>query len=156
MPRKRTHDEMATSEPPPEVKEQTMLQKLRSMWEFAAVMQYIYIFGKVVKIDEDFDIEVRYTPSTCPNCSLHGDGGVIPMLGIANLMVAGLRDGMHEAQLQREIGGDWPATTQMDLFPSRSQVCSWHTTCWDVSDVSIATIYGTSIPGGNIKPRRPR
>lgn len=28
------------------------------MWEFANIMQYIYIFGKAVKIDEDFDIEV--------------------------------------------------------------------------------------------------
>lgn len=29
------------------------------MWEFASVMQFIFIFGKAVKIDEDFDIEVR-------------------------------------------------------------------------------------------------
>jgi hypothetical protein len=28
------------------------------MWEFASLMQYIFLFGNVVKIDEDFDIEV--------------------------------------------------------------------------------------------------
>lgn len=35
------------------------LRDLRNMWEFASMMQYIYIFGSVVKIDEDFDMEVR-------------------------------------------------------------------------------------------------
>lgn len=53
--RKRGRDEMELSEAAPE---QTMLQKLRNSWEFANLMQYIYIFGKVVKIDEDLAIEV--------------------------------------------------------------------------------------------------
>ena len=34
------------------------LTDLRNMWEFASLMQYIFLFGNVVKIDEDFDIEV--------------------------------------------------------------------------------------------------
>ena len=34
------------------------LKELRNMWEFASLMQYIFLFGNVVKIDEDFDIEV--------------------------------------------------------------------------------------------------
>lgn len=38
------------------------LTKLRNMWEFASLMQYIFLFGHVVKIEEDFDIEV-YTHS---------------------------------------------------------------------------------------------
>lgn len=29
------------------------------MWEFASVMQYIHTFGKAVKLDNDFDIQVR-------------------------------------------------------------------------------------------------
>ncbi|EGP91599.1 uncharacterized protein MYCGRDRAFT_33646, partial [Zymoseptoria tritici IPO323] len=33
------------------------LTKLRNMWEFASLMQYIFLFGHVVKIDDDFDIE---------------------------------------------------------------------------------------------------
>lgn len=48
---------------PPE--QQEMLAKLRNMWEFASFMQYIFLFGHVVKIDDDFDIEVcmpRDTP----------------------------------------------------------------------------------------------
>ena len=47
---------MEASEPPAEP---SMLGKLRNTWEFANLMQYIFIFGKAVKIDEDFDIEVR-------------------------------------------------------------------------------------------------
>jgi len=35
-----------------------LLQRLRNCWEFANLMQFIYTFGKVLKIDEDFDIEV--------------------------------------------------------------------------------------------------
>ena len=40
----------------PEISE--TLKELRSMWEFASLMQYIFLFGAAVKIDDDFDIEV--------------------------------------------------------------------------------------------------
>ena len=53
--RKRGRDEMEASEPAPEP---SMLDKLRNMWEFANLMQYIFIFGRAVKIDEDLTIEV--------------------------------------------------------------------------------------------------
>lgn len=39
-------------------KDNGLLSQLRNMWEFANLMQYIYTFGKVVKIDDDLDIEV--------------------------------------------------------------------------------------------------
>ena len=38
------------------------LLRLRSMWQFAALMQYMYIFGKPVKIDPEFDMEVCAQP----------------------------------------------------------------------------------------------
>ena len=53
---KRGYEEMEASEPP---KELSLLEKIRNMWEFAAIMQFIYLFGKALKIDEDFDIEVH-------------------------------------------------------------------------------------------------
>ena len=55
---------MESSEPPAET---TLLKKIRNMWEFACVMQYIFTFGKAVKINEDFDIEVHAT--TFSKCS---------------------------------------------------------------------------------------
>jgi hypothetical protein len=54
--RKRGHDEMEASEPP---KKTSLLDKLRNMWEFASLNQYIYTFGDAVKIDKDLDIEVH-------------------------------------------------------------------------------------------------
>lgn len=59
-PRKRAPDEMESSgmEPREPTKEMGLLDRIRNMWEFACIMQYIFIFGKVVKIDEDFGIEV--------------------------------------------------------------------------------------------------
>lgn len=61
--RKRLREEAAPEEPTtpaPPVKEQSLLDRLRNTWEFANLMQYICIFGKAVKIDEDFDIEVLF------------------------------------------------------------------------------------------------
>ena len=60
MPRKRSLAEMETSEPTQKQEEPSLLQRIRNMWEIASVMQYIFTFGKAVKIDEDFDIEVCY------------------------------------------------------------------------------------------------
>lgn len=56
--RKRGREEMELSEP---TQPDSMLTKLRNMWEFSNLMQYIYIFGRAVKIDEDFTIEVLRT-----------------------------------------------------------------------------------------------
>jgi hypothetical protein len=58
MPRKRTRDEMEASTPEGKKPEPSLLQRIRNMWEFASTMQFIFIFGRAVKIDEDFDIEV--------------------------------------------------------------------------------------------------
>ena len=61
--RKRTRDEMESSELTPE---SSMLDKLRNTWELANLMQYIYIFGKAVKIDEDLTIEVLFLNRAAP------------------------------------------------------------------------------------------
>lgn len=40
-----------------ESEELSTLQRIRNMWEFASLMQYIFIFGKAVRI-EDIEVEV--------------------------------------------------------------------------------------------------
>lgn len=55
--RKRAHSEME-AEPVKKPEDPSLLQRIRNCWEFASLMQYIFFFGKVVKIDEDFGIEV--------------------------------------------------------------------------------------------------
>ncbi|KAI0453661.1 hypothetical protein F5B21DRAFT_478796 [Xylaria acuta] len=37
--------------------ESDLLQRIRNSWQFANVFQWIYLFGRVVKIDENIDIE---------------------------------------------------------------------------------------------------
>lgn len=53
--RKRGRAEMESPEP----RDMSLLDRLRNMWQFSNLMQYIFIFGKAVKIDEDFTIEVK-------------------------------------------------------------------------------------------------
>lgn len=40
-------------------KELSLLQRVRNTWQFANLFQWIYLFGKVVKIDDSIDIDVR-------------------------------------------------------------------------------------------------
>jgi hypothetical protein len=54
--RKRGRQEMEAVEPP---KEPSLLDRIRNMWEFANLAQWIFIFGRAVKIDENLDIEVH-------------------------------------------------------------------------------------------------
>ncbi|KAL7628228.1 hypothetical protein AAE478_002427 [Parahypoxylon ruwenzoriense] len=49
-----------TQEPPKAPKEPTLLQRIRNTWQFANLFQWIYLFGKVVKIDENIDIDSRH------------------------------------------------------------------------------------------------
>ena len=59
---------MEAEEPAPEP---SMLHKIRNMWQFANLAQYIFLFGDAVKIDNELDIEVQhYAPkpsSDAPN-----------------------------------------------------------------------------------------
>jgi hypothetical protein len=70
MPRlKRTRDEAELDLPEepqiaPELQEK--LTALRNQWEFASFMQYIQLFGSVVKIDDGFEIEVRVGSQALP------------------------------------------------------------------------------------------
>jgi hypothetical protein len=65
-----------------------MIERLRNMWEFANLAQWIFIFGRAVKIDENIGIEVTLSlPFSLPsNC----------FLLIIYLRRVGTRDGMSE------------------------------------------------------------
>lgn len=56
--RKRTRSEATAVPEQQHPEEPGMLQRLRNCWELANLMQYIGIFGKLMKIDEEFEIEV--------------------------------------------------------------------------------------------------
>lgn len=62
MPRKRTHDEMVSPVSIAAPKDGDMLKKVRNMWEFASLFEWISIFGQVAKIRQ-IDVEVCSLPS---------------------------------------------------------------------------------------------
>jgi hypothetical protein len=67
--RKRGRQEMEAVEPP---KERGLLDRIRNMWEFANLAQWIFIFGRAVKIDENLDIEVSISPRLSTSTPLAG------------------------------------------------------------------------------------
>ena len=54
-PRKRAFEEVDAPEAPNEM---GLLNRVRNMYEFAAIMQFLVFFGDALKIDKDFDINV--------------------------------------------------------------------------------------------------
>jgi len=55
--RKRSAQELdANSAQQPE--QPSMLQRLRNMWQFANLYQFILLFGSALKLDDNMDIEV--------------------------------------------------------------------------------------------------
>ncbi|KAH7095783.1 hypothetical protein FB567DRAFT_39746 [Paraphoma chrysanthemicola] len=64
--RKRARDEMEVEEP---AEEPSTLQRVRNMWQFANLAQYISLFGEAIKIDRDFDIEELESECLKPQAS---------------------------------------------------------------------------------------
>lgn len=50
-------DEVAQQAP----SESDLLQPIRNSWQFANLFQWIYLFGRAVKIDENIDIDVCHS-----------------------------------------------------------------------------------------------
>lgn len=73
--RKRAAEEMEAGAP---VEEPSTLQKLRNMWQFSNLAQYMSLFGDAVKIDKDFDIEVHAI------CAQHPRPARIYLIGTRN------------------------------------------------------------------------
>ncbi|KAH0558720.1 hypothetical protein GP486_004635 [Trichoglossum hirsutum] len=68
VPRKRGRQEMEAESPP---HEPSLLDRIRNMWEFANLGQYLFIFGKAIKVDQDLDVEVAMTGSLRYMTSAH-------------------------------------------------------------------------------------
>lgn len=54
----------------PDDSEPSLLHRIRNMWQFANLCQWIYTFGKAAKIDESLDIEVFHTTLDLSQVSL--------------------------------------------------------------------------------------
>ena len=87
--------------------ERSMIERIRNMWEFANLAQWIYIFGKAVKIDEDLDIEVR-EPSTFNQFRIFESA---TLTGTHS----GSGNGVYEESFN-SARRHWPCTTQICLL----------------------------------------
>ncbi|KAM3071350.1 hypothetical protein ACMFMG_008942 [Clarireedia jacksonii] len=83
--RKRGRQEMEASEVP---REPTIIERLRNMWEFANLAQWIFIFGRAVKIDENIGIEELEMECLKPHST------VLPEIGLALLKFASSHRGL--------------------------------------------------------------
>ena len=118
--RKRGRDEMESSEP---ATEQGLLDRVRNKWEFANIMQYIFIFGKAVKIDEDLTIEVR--------CSYIGSDNLVIAEAMQTLLIeysltdyayTGSGDRVCKARTVPDFVRYWVGLAQIRLVASRLKV----------------------------------
>ncbi|KAH6614998.1 hypothetical protein C7974DRAFT_57194 [Boeremia exigua] len=87
--RKRAASEMDVDEQP---EPPTTLRRLRSMWQFANLAQYIAIFGDAVKIDKDFDIEELES-----ECLKPGPSEKLAQIGLALLKHVSSHKGLTPA-----------------------------------------------------------
>jgi hypothetical protein len=71
MPLRKRAAEVAQD--PPEDVASITLHRLRNMWEFANLCQWIYLFGKVAKIDDAIDIEELETECLKPTSTVLDD-----------------------------------------------------------------------------------
>lgn len=125
MSRKRGHSEMETAQPAQQTSsDQTedLRQRLRNCVEFAALMQYIFLFGKVIKIDEDFGIDVGNHPFVIFFSSIKQTLGRLFMRQKANRKrcqsPAGPRGRMPETRTVGPAARHRPGDAEIRLVPS--------------------------------------
>lgn len=64
--RKRAREE---DEPAAVSEEPSTLHRLRNMWQFANLAQYLVLFIDALRMDKDFDIEVCLCAAAIPRCA---------------------------------------------------------------------------------------
>ncbi|KUJ20385.1 uncharacterized protein LY89DRAFT_552514, partial [Mollisia scopiformis] len=102
----RQESEVEAPEPP---KEKTLLEKIRNLWEFSNLYQWIYTFGGAVKLDEKFDIEDFEMECLKHNSTL------LPEIGLAILKYVSSHRG-----LTPELFNEYTRRQYMAKAPTRN------------------------------------
>ncbi|KAL1875305.1 hypothetical protein VTK73DRAFT_10202 [Phialemonium thermophilum] len=74
--RKRLFQEFDTPATTDHPEESSLLHRLRNTWQFANLCQWIFLFGPVVKLDKDFDIDTLETECLKPDSKVLQDIGL--------------------------------------------------------------------------------
>lgn len=102
MPARKRNFEETLSEHVDPLPTGSSLGRLRSMWQFASLMQYIYFFGEVTKIDKDLDIEVR-----------EPEKNIASLRRITDIFAIGNGNGVYETRTIRKARRARPVTAQI-------------------------------------------
>ncbi|EAT85744.2 hypothetical protein SNOG_07093 [Parastagonospora nodorum SN15] len=125
--RKRARDEMEAEAP---VEEPSTLQKLRNMWQFANLAQYISLFGDAIKIDKDFDIEELESECLKPQASEK-----LAQIGLALLK--------HVSSHKGLTYGNAPITSDCPLTDARLEIFDEYTRRQFVAKAPNRNPFGT-------------
>ncbi|KAJ3499331.1 hypothetical protein NLG97_g425 [Lecanicillium saksenae] len=85
-----------------------LLQRIRNMWEFANLCQWIYIFGKVAKIDETLEIEDLETECLKPSST------ILPDIALALLKLVSSHRGLTHEILDEQLRKEYTAKSPDD------------------------------------------
>ncbi|KAJ6786875.1 hypothetical protein PWT90_00016 [Aphanocladium album] len=98
-----------------------LLQRIRNMWEFANLCQWIYIFGKAAKIDEALEIEDIETECLKPAST------ILPDIALALLKLASSHRGLTHEILDDQLRKEYiaKAPTENPLGDGETTWCSF-------------------------------
>lgn len=124
MPSRKRSLQEADSAHSEQAKDQSLVHRLRNSFYFANLYQWICIFGKVVKIDDNLDIAVCPPPQILEAASKQQAAS--SMVGTNCSFSTGSRDRMSEAWLHG-VAGHWLVHAEAYFLAPRIDVsCSSH------------------------------
>ncbi|KJZ71204.1 hypothetical protein HIM_09410 [Hirsutella minnesotensis 3608] len=88
----------------------TMLDRLRNMWQFANLCQWIYIFGKAAKIDESIDVEEIEAECLKPDSTLLTD------LALSLLKLVSSHRGLTRESIDDQLRKQYSARAPGGIF----------------------------------------
>lgn len=124
--RKRTLRDVESEAPSPapetpkeQPKELSLLQRIRNTWQFANLFQWIYLFGKVVKIDESIDVDVLEAECLKPNSPILAGIGLALLKSVSSHR--GLTPDLFDEYTRRQYVARKPAQNPFgtDETPAR-------------------------------------
>ncbi|KAJ4295762.1 hypothetical protein N0V88_004464 [Collariella sp. IMI 366227] len=116
--RKRSRRELDSDDSAPP-KESSLLQRIRNMWQFANLFQFILLFGPALKVDDNLDIEDLEAECLTPGSTVLQDIG----LGLLKYLSShrGLTHGLFDEYTRRQFLAKAPEKNPFgtDEIPAR-------------------------------------
>ncbi|CAJ2513427.1 Uu.00g015460.m01.CDS01 [Anthostomella pinea] len=117
--RRDTETDIAIADTPKPSGELPLLQRVRNSWQFANLFQWIYLFGKVVKVDENLDIDDLEAECLNPHSTALRDIGLALLKSVSSHR--GLTPELFDEYTRRQYVAKAPARNPFgtDETPAR-------------------------------------